>query len=1132
MRVPRARHEGRVSNRLASQGNASEPRTGAVKQRRPLQPAPDWLRNGGAAGTLINSINWGRTPLGAVVNWPPSLKTSLALCLASRLPLAISWGPDRVALYNDAFCPLLGEKHPGSMGQPGRECWTGNWHFMAPMLERVLHRNEAVSSDDQSFPRHRQGKTEECYFRFECSPISAESERAGVFCAATETTDQVLRERRAGTLRNLTAIASSAKNGNEVCEAVAAVLNSNRADVPFALIYIRSDNGTRLALAGAVGLEAGTPTAPAVVALDVESSASAAEGWPLAAVAQGFGSILLTDLPARFGALPGGPWPESPHQALVLPIVPRGQDRPSGVFVAGVSPRRVLDESYREFLNLVAATIAPLRQSEDAVGLTGDFETAQDDAALVNARLAAIVDSCDDAIVGKTLDGIITSWNAGAQRIFGYDQDEAIGQHITLIVPVERHAEEGEVLARLRRGERIDHFETVRQTKDGRRIDVSLTVSPIRNAKGRIVGASKVARDITERRVAEDILREGVQVRETLSRIGASLAAELDPDKLIQAVTDAATTFTSAECGAFVYNTADDSGEAHQLFTFSGAKKEAFADFSSARSPESSDPAVRDDNIVRLDDASKDPRYGGTVLPFITTQGELVVRSYMVVPVVSPTRGVLGGLFFGHRRAGMFLPKHEQIAAGIASWAALFLDNARLYKSAQDANRTKDEFLATLSHELRNPLNAMLGWAQVLRSGTLPLETQRRGLDSLERNAKAQAQLIEDLLDISRVVLGKLQIRADEVDLTSVVLSALDTIRPTASTKGVTVKTHVDPDAQIVVTGDADRLRQIIWNLLSNAVKFTTKSGNVDIELRRVDSTVEIVVADTGQGIAGDFLPHVFDRFRQEDGGVTRRHGGLGLGLALVRQLAEAHGGSARAASPGLGRGATFTVQLPIRAIRSRSESAADPGLTQGAGLAGLRLLVVDDQADARDLLRVVLQSQGAEVTTVDSAGAALHILSSEPVDVLIADIGMPEQDGYSLIQAVRALDSPRTRQTPAIAVTAYASGRERAKALDAGYGWHLAKPVDPYQLIAVVSTAAHPSRAEETSRGGRDGEVWKVRVEDRRVSYAPTKEGHAQKRLRSKGEEPQTSDCHWSQRSEEKGRESAAARDVAQEVG
>ncbi len=450
---------------------------------------------------------------------------------------------------------------------------------------------------------------------------------------------------------------------------------------------------------------------------------------------------------------------------------------------------------------------------------------------------------------------------------------------------------------------------------------------------------------------------------------------------------------------------------------------------------------------------------GRTVPPFGTAQGEFVIRSYMAVPVVSPTRGVLGGLFFGHRRAGVFRAKHEQIAAGIASWAALFLDNARLYKAAQDANRAKDEFLATLSHELRNPLNAMLGWAQVLRSGTLPLETQRRGLDSLERNAKAQAQLIEDLLDVSRVVLGKLQIRADEIDLTSVVLSALDTIRPTASTKGVAVHTHVDPDAQLVVTGDADRLRQIIWNLLSNAIKFTPKSGTVDIELRRVESTAEIVVADTGQGIASDFLPHVFDRFRQEDGRVTRRHGGLGLGLALVRQLAEAHGGSAHASSPGLGLGATFTVQLPIRAIRRRSELAAEAGLTQGVELAGLHLLVVDDQADARELMRVVLQSQGAEVTTVDSAGAALHVLSRQQVDVLVADIGMPEQDGYSLIQAVRALDSPRTRQTPAIAVTAYASARERARALDAGYGWHLAKPVDPHQLIAVVATAAHQPR-------------------------------------------------------------------------
>jgi PAS domain S-box-containing protein len=1056
MRVLRAREGRRASSRLASQGDAGEPRNPMSDRTQPSQPVPDWLRSGGAAGALISSINWGSTPLGTFRTWPSGLKTSLAICLASRLPLAILWGPDHITLYNDAFSPLLGDKHPQSMGRRGRECWTGNWHFMEALLQAVSERKEAVSLDDQPFALHRHGQTEECYFRFECIPVPAESKGGGVFCAATETTDRVLGARRASTLRNLTAIASSAKNGNGSYESAATVLNSNRADIPFALIYIRSDNGTQLALAGAVGLEIGTPTAPAVVDLEPAS----AEGWPLGAVAQRGGSMLLTDLPARFGALPSGPWPESPHQALLLPIGRAGQEQPSGVFVAGVSPRRLLDENYRQFLDLVAEKIASLQKSDGLVFGTGDAGAdAREDASIVHARLAAIVASCDDAIVGKTLDGIITSWNIGAERIFGYTPAEAVGHHITLIIPEERHSEEVEVLARLRRGERIDHFETVRQAKDGRRIDVSLTVSPIRNAQGRIVGASKVARDITEQRVAEGILKEGVQVRETLARIGASLAAELDPDKLVQAVTDAATTFTGAEFGAFIYKLVDDSGDAQLLYRLSGSTKDAFAEFPSSRAMEAFDSPFGDEGIVRLGDASKDPRYGRNFPPFGAAQGDLVVRSYMAVPVVSPTRGVIGGLLFGHRRAAMFLAKHEQIAAGIASWAALSLDNARLYKSAQDANLAKDEFLATLSHELRNPLNAMLGWAQVLQSGSLPLETQRRGLDSLERNAKAQAQLIEDLLDVSRVVLGKLQIRADEVDLTTVVLSALDTIRPTASTKGVGVHTHVDPDAQIVVTGDADRLRQIIWNLLSNAIKFTQKSGTVDIELRRIESTAEIVVADTGQGIATDFLPHVFDRFRQEDGRVTRRHGGLGLGLALVRQLAEAHGGSAYADSPGLGLGATFTVQLPIRAIRRRSELAAEAGLTQGVELAGLHLLVVDDQADARELLRVVLQSQGAEVTTVDSAGAALQVLSKQQVDVLVADIGMPERDGYSLIQAVRALDSPRPRQIPAIAVTAYASGRERARALDAGYGWHLAKPVDPQQLIAVVSNAAHRPR-------------------------------------------------------------------------
>lgn len=383
----------------------------------------------------------------------------------------------------------------------------------------------------------------------------------------------------------------------------------------------------------------------------------------------------------------------------------------------------------------------------------------------------------------------------------------------------------------------------------------------------------------------------------------------------------------------------------------------------------------------------------------------------------------------------------------------------------REANRLKDEFLATLSHELRTPLNAVLGWSYMLREGTLPTATQRRALDSLQRNAKAQAQLVDDLLDVSRIVSGKLQIKSDDVELAHVIALAAETIRPAAAAKHLDVNVMMQAETQITVTGDADRLQQIVWNLLSNAVKFTPTGGRVQIELRVMDSKAEIVVTDSGQGISAEFAPHVFERFRQEDSTVSRKHGGLGLGLAIVRHLTEAHGGTVTADSRGEGQGATFIVQLPIRAVTPRTaarpitvERRAVPDLTDA------RVLVVDDEADARDLIRAVLERRGAQITTVGSAGEALHALQRRSFDVLLCDIGMPAQDGYALIHAIRALPAERGGRVPAIAVTAYASFRERDKALEAGYNWHLAKPVEPGQLIAIVASAIRPAVREANS--------------------------------------------------------------------
>jgi PAS domain S-box-containing protein len=508
--------------------------------------------------------------------------------------------------------------------------------------------------------------------------------------------------------------------------------------------------------------------------------------------------------------------------------------------------------------------------------------------------LTALIESADDAIISKTLEGIITSWNKGAERIFGYTADEVIGQPVTILIPEGQEDEEPAILARLRAGERIEHYETIRLRKDGTRIDISLTVSPIKGPNGDIIGASKIARDITEQRQA---------------------------------------------------------------------RKE-------------------------LDEA---------------------------------------------------------------------------YRQAEESSRLKEEFLATISHELRTPLSAILGWARMLRLGQLSKENAAKALDTIERNARAQAQLIDDLLDVSRIVTGKLRMDVRPSDPNSFIDAAVEAVRPAAEAKGVRVQKVIDTGL-ISIPGDPVRLQQVIWNLLSNAIKFTPRGGRVQIRSERVNSHLEIVVSDTGQGISPDFLPHVFDRFRQADQKASRQHGGMGLGLAIVRHLVELHGGNVSATSEGEGQGATFTVRLPISPIYQVDPSGARvhpaardllPANDTTERLDGLRILIVDDEPDTRDLLRQGLEYCGANVRLAGSAAEAVDAIVAEVPDILISDIGMPGIDGYDLIRQIRQLPADTGGKVAAIALTAYTRVEDRLQALRAGYDMHVPKPVELAELVAVAASVA-----------------------------------------------------------------------------
>src|SRR5688572_2453413 len=728
---------------------------------------------------------------------------------------------------------------------------------------------------------------------------------------------------------------------------------------------------------------------------------------------------------------------------------------------------------------------AEMREKEAKVSQTlAARERAEEEVKEGEARYRQLVENANDIVFELDLTGKVTSMNKAAESMTGYSQEELLKMNMRdFLTPA------SDELARLMTqrklaGEERTNYEVDVVQKSGQLITLEVS-SRLARSEGKPIGIQGVARDITTRRHAEEALRQADQralaeYERLLERV-AGLAQTLGTSRDLLAIFRGLREFTllSVPChGLFVslYDPVRDVRNA--VYGWADGDEIDVSELPpmpvTSSGPNSR--AIRTNQVIITNDYMKETLGHPAVL--VGPDNGLRPQSSLCAPMAVMGR-ILGSIEVQTYEDTAYRDEHATAMRMAANLTAVAIENVTLLErestaraNAEESNRLKDEFLATVSHELRTPLTAILGWSRMLESGSLETATAQRAVETIKRNAKSQAQIIDDILDVSRIITGNLYLELHPIELESVLEAAVNVVRPTAEAKGIHIELNLDSEP-VAVSGDTNRLQQVFWNLLSNAVKFTPSGGTVSVTLHRMDSQAEIIVTDTGPGISPEFLPYVFDRFRQADSTSTRHHGGLGLGLAIARHLIEIHGGMIEATSGGVGKGATFTVRLPVagtRAIEVPREPDSEVGLQMEPtkshdALAGLHVLMVDDDEDTLELLSAALRQRSADVTAVSSASAALEAIMNSRPDVLISDIAMPGEDGYQLIRKVIALKLEP--ELPAIAITAYAKEEDRQSALAAGFHRYLSKPVELREFISAVAEF----KKGESERGTGNGE-------------------------------------------------------------
>ena len=716
-------------------------------------------------------------------------------------------------------------------------------------------------------------------------------------------------------------------------------------------------------------------------------------------------------------------------------------------------PIRGKDGAYRWFLSRALpirdATGQILRWFGTNTDIT-DRQQAEEALRDSESRFRLMVESAKEyAIFTMDMEGRVISWNSGAESVLGYSESEIVGQNYQILFTPEDIAsgqDQQEMQSVLQEGRAND--QRWHQRKDGSRFWANGLVMPLLNEAGQVQGFMKILRDMTEEKRASERLQ---LLYETANDL---LTAE-QPLMLMNSLLSKLSVQMDLQFYVQYFIQQENQRQILQLILFKGLSEEAVHPMRQLDLGEGVCGLVaQQHHQVVVNDVQQ------STLPHAQILRSLGVTAYASQPLIVQGR-LLGTLAFGSFTRTEFTPEEAALLQAISDQVAVAIDRANLTASLRQqteqlfqANRIKDEFLAVLSHELRTPLNPILGWSKLLLARKYDEATVNRALETIQRNAQLQTQLIEDLLDVSRILQGKLSLKVSPVAWNFIIQAALETVRLAADAKEIQVQTSIEPDGAKVL-GDSGRLQQVVWNLLSNAVKFTPQGGRVSIKLEQIDNQAQVTVSDTGKGIEPEFLPYVFDYFRQADSATTRKFGGLGLGLAIVRQIVELHGGTVWAESPGEDQGATFMIRLPLLYSKPEPIAAKNQALglsSEGAALAGLRILVVDDEIDSRNFVAFVLEQEQAEVLALSSASEALYELEQYNPDVLLTDIGMPDMDGYMLIRQVRTRSPEQGGQVVAIALTAYASDYDQQQTLEAGFEHHLAKPIEPDELIKTIA--------------------------------------------------------------------------------